>query len=172
MTASALIRWYYRTRDSFGAPGMDFVDSTGLMYAKKCKHCGHKARRETSIGFWVCDNFKCGKPWSTLDCYIFKGEVKRAPRSDGFEHRNAKWIDVGTQLHLFMTDAKCRTSARVYIAYSRGFPITEISAANDSKLWLTEPGTGWSPRTVYRHKKAGHKEWVDRLQTAGILFDL
>ena len=88
-----------------------------------------------------------------------------------FEYRNAKWIDVGTQLYHFMNDPKGRTSARVYVAFAMGYHVSEISATHSSALWFTEPGCGWSPRTVYRHKEAGRVEWVRRLAEAGITFD-
>lgn len=169
MTADDLVRWYYRQRDSFSAPPMNFVDSTGRVYAASCPSCNHKIRHGKSNGDWVCGS--CGRPWEFVDRHIFKGEVQKTARIDTFEHRYAKWIDLGTQLHHFMNDDQFRTTARVYVAFVMGFKVAQISATHSPKLWFTEPGAAWSERTVYRHKEAGRTEWVRRLMTTGIPFD-
>ncbi|MEE8551564.1 MAG: hypothetical protein V3T08_09965 [Gemmatimonadota bacterium] len=180
MTADDLIRWYYRQRDSFGPPPMNFVDSTGRMFVEECKFplkgkpgevCGSKVRKMEPDGTWICVNFKCAKPWAFEDCDIFKGVVQKTARIDTFEHRHAKWIDVGTQLHHFMNTREYRTSARVYVAFVMGHTIAKISATHSPRLWFTEPGEAWSERTVYEHKRIGRAEWSRRLWSAGLPFD-
>lgn len=169
MTADQLILWYYSTNEAFGAPAMNFIDSTGRIYDTACCFCEHKVRQTITDGTWVCANHHCGKPWHFIDAYIFKGEVQQPPNSDTFADRLSNWLDIGTVLYKYLNEYG--TCARVYVAYARGFQIAEISAAHSPGLWLTEPGCGWSPRTVYRRKEEGRAEWIRRISDAGISFD-
>ncbi len=61
MTVSQLIRWYYQNRDGGGAPGMDFVDSTGRIYAEVCRGCGWRTRHTNAMKGYVLANF--GDNW-------------------------------------------------------------------------------------------------------------
>ncbi len=130
MTSDGWIRWYYQTRDSFGAPALDFVDSTGRMFVKKCEHtlegrsgevCGSKVRNMKPDGNWICGNFKCAKPWAYEDVYIFKGEVQKSVRVHTFDTTNARYFDVAHQLYGFMTDDQWRWGAKLYVAHALGW---------------------------------------------------
>ena len=172
MTAEGLIRWYYRERESFGPPGLNFVDSTGRVYDETCSKCSGKKREPRSDGVYICADHKCAARWLYEDRHIFKGEVQKSKRPSS-EFRHAKWLDVGIKLHHFLhsKNSETRTSARVYVAYVMGYSVSKIAARAAPELWGFKPGAPWSTRTVYRRKEQGRIEWMTRLTRAGISFE-
>jgi hypothetical protein len=165
MTPDATVRWYYRMRDSFGAPAMNFVDSTGRMYAETCADCGYKIRHCRDDTVWVCG--RCGLTWGYVDRHIFKGEVQKSIRTDTFERVNARWIDVGTQIHYFLEDPLWKWDARIYILNALGFSMRQI-AADGPKMFPAVKGS-WDKMIVCRRIVAARGEFFGRLKNAGIL---
>ncbi len=135
MTADDYVRFYYRTRDTFGAPALNFVDSTGRMFAKKCEKsidgkpgvvCDSKKRTMKPDGNWICDNHKCGKPWSYEDVDLFKGEVQTSKRVHTFDGPNGRYFDIARLLFLFLTDPQWKWNSRMYVAYTMGWTIRRL----------------------------------------------
>lgn len=154
MNPDELVRWYYRMRDSFGAPALNPVDSTGRVYAPRC-YCGSRTRHCRSDGEWVCGH--CGQAWGYVDRHIFKGEVQKSIRPDTFERRHARWIDVGVQLYNFLNDVTWRRDARLFVAYAMGFTLIQLEDFVPIKK------SQISDRII-----AARREFSDRLATAGI----
>lgn len=150
---------------------MNFVDSTGRIYGKRCGKCKGKVRESRADGAYICADHNCGVLWPYIERHIFKGEVKKSKRPSS-EFMYARWLDVGVQLHFFLTDPLWRTNARVYVAYVMGFSVAKISAHANDEFWGTIPGSGWSRSVIYERKDKGRREWIRRLSDAGIPFDL
>ncbi len=176
MTPGGYVKWYYITRDGFGAPGLDFVDSTGRVYAKKCGKCGHAKRHPTKAGGWVCG--KCGRAWDHEDRFIFKGEVQKPKTFDIFERQNARWFDLGTIIFRMLDDDEWEWDMKLYIATCLGHsvdPLTDADgvvrmpglAAKFTELWPGAPGP-WSRASIYRRVTRAKDEWVRRLTRAGV----
>lgn len=165
MTPDGTIRWYYRQRDSFGAPAMNFVDSTGRMYAESCADCGYKIRHCRDDTVWVCGS--CGQTWGFVDRHIFKGEVQKSIRTDTFERINARWIDVGTQIHHFTNDPLWRWDARLYVLHALGFSLRELAAQGPNFL-PSRPGA-WGKSVLGDRIVSARGEFSGRLKSVGIL---
>ncbi len=174
MTADDYIRFYYRTRDSFGAPALDFVDSTGRMFAKKCERslegksgemCGSKKRKMNVDGNWVCDNHRCGKPWAYVDAYIFKGEVQKSKRVHTFDDTNARYFDVAIHLYKFLNDRQWKWGARLYVAHAVGWSIRRL--VSDFHVHFPAAPMVQRSRMSERVVQA-RMEWEIRLHEAGL----
>lgn len=176
MTPAEWLRWYYRTRDGFGAPGLNFVDSTGRIYGKECDACGYRTRHATNPGAWVCG--RCGKNWPFEDVHIFKGEVQKPTVTDVFERQNADWIDVGVVLASLLEDPSFEWDMKLYIATCFGHGIDPRCdkegnvkipglAVRFRRLWPDAPGP-WGRTCLYERVSRAKGEWTIRLSRLGV----
>ena len=177
MTPAALVVWYFETRDGLGAPGLNFIDSTGRIYGKDCGTCGFIYRNCNKVGVWVCG--KCGKPWPYEDHFILKGEVQTPNPPDVFERQNARWVDVGVILHRLLSREELRWDMRLYIATCLGFKIDPRRDAKEGdvarppladmvrELWPEAPGP-WSRMSMFRRVKKAKQAFEAELTLAGI----
>lgn len=162
MTADDAIRMYYRMRDSFGAPALNFVDSTGRMHADTCAKCGGKKRHETKVGDWVCGH--CGANWPYVDRFIFKGEVQKSPSSRTFDDVHARYFDVARAL-----DGLLRAipwDARLYIANVMGYNLRQLE--RDFPITFPEATGSFSRRSISRRIKVAREAWTSRLRAIKI----
>lgn len=151
-------------RDSFGAPALNFVDSTGRVYAESCGECKAEIRHCRGDGSWVCG--RCGALWGYMDRHIFKGEVQKSIRTDTFERLNARWIDVGTQIHRLINDPLWKWDAKLYIANVMGFSVRQLMK-DGPRMFPTRPGA-WGKSVVHDRIVAARGEFFGRLRDAGI----
>ncbi len=157
MTPAGFVVWYYNTKADLGAPGLNFIDSTGRVYAKVCEGCDCVFRNCNKANVWVCG--KCGKPWPYEDHFILKGEVQTPNPPDVFERQNARWVDIGVILHRLLENDFTKWNMRLYIATCHGFRIDPQDdqpslAEMFRELWPEAPGH-WGRRMMfYRVKKA------------------
>ncbi len=174
MTADQYVRFYYRTRDSFGAPALDFVDSTGRMFAKKCERelegkpgevCGSKNRTMNPDGNWICGNHRCGKLWAYVDAYLFKGEVQTSTRIHTFDGSYGMYFDVARVLYHFLNTQQWRWSGRLYVAYVMGWTMRRL-VDDFRKFYPKSPPV----RLTQTHDRIGQArlEWEIRLHEASI----
>jgi len=167
VTPEGWIRWYYDTRESFGAPALNYVDSTGRIYAKECgsktrgKTCRSKHRHCKNDGVWVCG--RCGSVWKFWDRYLLKGEVSISLRPKGFDDQNARYFDVGRLLSRFYADHG--HDARVFAIHAMGASEREIAERFADPHDQDRP---WSRSTVHRVLADARREWVEKLRSAGI----
>jgi hypothetical protein len=179
LTPAGIVVWYYETRDGLGAPGLNFIDSTGRVYDKSCESCGFIYRNCNKESVWVCG--KCGKPWLYEDHFILKGEVQTPNPPDVFERQNARWVDIGVILHRLLGDAGTHWDMRLYIATCHGFKVDPRKDANEEseprpplaamfqELWPEAPGP-WSRATMFRRVKRAKQAFERKLEEAGINF--
>ena len=176
MTPSGLIVWYYAVREDLGAPGLNFIDSTGRIYHDDCGHCGYRFSNPTKTGEQVCG--KCGQLWGFDDCFILKGEVQTHKRTDSFERKNERWATIGMLLSRMLAGAEFYWDFRLYIATCHGFSVDpqkdmhgEVNqlclADMFQRLWPKAPGP-WGRTMLYGRVLRAKKEWASRLQKAGI----
>lgn len=161
-TGKGWIQWYFRVRDSHGAPAMNFVDSTGRLYAKKCMKCGATHRQCRNDSVWVCG--RCGHDWDYADRHILKGEIQRSVRFDGFEMKNARQFDIGRLLDVFLREHEI--PAHLYVANCADFTIRTLCEDGPAR-WPTW-GISWSFRSVRDKVNQGSAIWEDVLTKAGI----
>lgn len=161
-SAKGWITWYFRVRESHGAPGMNFVDSTGRLYADRCGKCRATHRQCRNDRVWVCGS--CGRDWDYADRHIFKGEIQKSVRFDGFELKNARQFDIGFQLDKFLKGHE--VEGHLYVANAMGFPIRELCEKGPER-WPTW-GISWSFRSVRDRVNEGSAIWEDMLLKAGI----
>ena len=174
MTADDYVRFYYRTRDSFGAPALNFVDSTGRMFVAKCERslegkpgetCGSKERKMNPDGNWICANHRCAKPWAYEDKLIFKGEVQTSNRVHTFDGPNGLYFDIARLLYLFLMDPQWKWSGRLYVAYTMGWTMRRL--VNDfRKQYPDSPPV----RLTQTHDRIGlaRHEWEVRLHESDV----
>ncbi len=174
MTADDYVRFYYRTRDSFGAPALNFVDSTGRMFADKCEYalegkqskiCGSKERKMCPDGTWICANHRCTKPWAYVDAYIFKGEVQKSVRIHTFDGPNALYFDIARLLFLFLNDGEWRWTGRLYVAHAMGWTMRRL--VDDFRKHYPDAPPFQLTQTHHRVGQ-GRLEWETRLHQSKI----
>ena len=153
MTPDGWVEWYYHKRASFGAPALNYVDSTGRYYLQTCSKCRHRKRHPTKSGDWVCGH--CGAPWRYRDQYIPKGAVQTSARPVDFGHVHAQYFDIGVLLSHFLRDHPW--SAGLYVAFSLGWSQRKLAALGP-----------WGKDTVRRRIDFARRDWGDRLHAAGI----
>lgn len=166
MTLSELIRWYYRARNGATAPGVDFVDSTGRVYADRCA-CGFRSRHTNSMRVYVCAS--CGEQWDYSDRYMMKGEVQTSPRAGAFENANARMVQVGYILDRQLADPKWRWDTRLYIATVMGYLIDDRFADRFQETFPDAPGP-WSRRSLFKRTRRAKTELTERLIGAEVRF--
>lgn len=179
MTPSGIIVWYYTTKADLGAPGLNFIDSTGRVYAKACEACGFVFRNCNKATVWVCG--KCGKPWKYEDHFILKGEVQTPNPPDVFERQNARWVDIGVILHRLLGNEELKWDMRLYISTCHGFQVDPRKDANEEstprpplaamfqQLWPNAPGP-WGRRSMFYRVGKAKLAFQDELEKAGINF--
>lgn len=179
MTPAGLVVWYYQTRESLGAPGLNFIDSTGRVYAKDCEACDYKFRNCNKVGAWVCG--RCGKPWAFEDHFILKGEVQTPNPTDIFERQLSKWVDVGVVLYNILKDPEFFWDMRLYVATCNGFkvdPRRDPVEGDEARppladmfvlLWPNAPGP-WGRRSMFYRVSRAKKEWTRQLSKTGIKY--
>ncbi len=161
-SAKGWIQFYFRVRDSHGAPAMNFVDSTGRVYAKQCGKCGATHRQCRNDRVWVCG--RCGRDWDYVDRQIMRGEIQRSIRFDGFEMKNARQFDIGRLLDRLLR--KHEVEGHLYVASAMGFSIRELCEKGPER-W-PKWGISWSFRCVRDRVNDGNAIWEDMLLQAGI----
>ncbi len=161
MTPDGYILWYYRTRDSFGAPALDYIDSVGRMFAKKCS-CGSKLRHTTSIGDYVCGH--CGKDWAYEDALLLKGVVKGATSSNSFDMKNARFFDVAKKIDTMLRQHEW--DMKLYILNVLGQSQRDLSVRFPANF-PDAPGP-WSKDSVRRRIIAMRELFDRRLRAAGM----
>lgn len=179
MTPSGIIVWYYETKAGLGAPGLNFIDSTGRVYGKACQSCGFVFRNCNKATVWVCG--KCGKPWAYEDHFILKGEVQTPNPPDVFERQNARWVDIGVILHRLLSDENLKWNMMLYIATCHGFQVDPRKDVNQEstprlplavmfqELWLEAPGP-WGRTMLFGRIFKAKKAFERELQKTGINF--
>lgn len=161
MTADGWLRFYYATRDSIGAPGLDFVDSTGRVFAKRCDACEGKKRHGTKLGDYVCGH--CGAPWPYVDQQIFKGEVQKTARCGSFDDSLGRYFDVAKLLGEFMKEHPW--DAKLYIAHVvAGLSFAELGPEFERRF--ARPPL--SKSSAYRRVQSARAAWDRKLRRAGI----
>ncbi len=166
MTPDGWVLWYYRTRDSFGAPGLNFVDSEGRVFGPWCDHCRSKKKHENSVGTMICANHKCGKAWPYVDRFILKGEVQRSIRPGDFGSANARYFDIARVLHHFIFDKRWQWDARLYVANVLGHSARDLSVRFPA-AFEDAPGP-FSQSSISRRINVARTEWDRRLCKADI----
>lgn len=161
-SAKGWVQWYMEVRDSHGAPGLNFVDSTGRIYSPNCGKCRATHRQCRNDRVWVCGH--CGREWDYVDKQIMKGEIQRSIRFDGFELKNARQFDIGCQLDRFLKNHE--VEAHLFVANAMGFSIRELCEKGPER-WPTW-GLSWSFRSVRDKVNDGSAIWEDMLLKAGI----
>ncbi len=164
MTPDGWIIWYYRTRDSFGAPGLNFVDSEGRVFGPKCGHCPSKIRHSTAEGRAVCG--KCGASWPYVDRFILKGEVQRSTRPGDFGSSNARYFDIARLLHVFLRDGRWQWDARLYVANVLGHSVRDLSVRFPAAF--TDAPGAFGKSVVAERIKSAREEWDRRLHAADV----
>ena len=165
MTGAETVRWYYKTRDAIGAPALDFVDSSGRLYDKSCRHCGFLVRHyRQSWKDYVCG--RCGENWHFEDHHIFKGEVQTSPKRDGWENRNLFWTQVGTVLHGMLSHKAWKWDMRIYVATCVGCTIGDLETVFVAN-YPEAPGP-WGRSSIFTRIKRAKDEWERRLKVAGV----
>ncbi len=166
MTVSQLIRWYYQNRDGGGAPGMDFVDSTGRIYAEVCRGCGWRTRHTNAMKVYVCAH--CGDNWHYDDRYLLKGEVQTSVRAGGFENKNARAVEIGYVLSRQLGQQKWKWDTRIYVATVMGHSIDDKFAPLFQETFPDAPGP-WSRRSLFTRARRAKTELTERLVEAEVL---
>ena len=166
MTADGWIIWYFRTRDSFGAPALKYVDSIGRVYGKACAQCEGTRRETRSDGAYICANHRCGKLWPYEDCMILKGIVQKSARVIDFGTINARYFDVAALLHRFLRDEQWQWDAKLYTANTLGYSVRDLSVQFPA-AFEDAPGA-FSKSAVMRRIAAAREEWRRRLTVADI----
>ena len=164
MTADGWIRWYYSTRNSIGsmgAPGLNYVDSTGRMHAKQCA-CGCKKKHGTKDGHWVCGH--CGAPWVYVDRFIFKGEVQKSLRNVGLDSTNSRFFDVSALLGKLLTEDPW--DGKLYVANCMGYSHREL-VVKFPALYPEAPGP-FSKGSIQRRIESARRKWDQMLREANI----
>ena len=164
MTPDGWIRFYYDQRDSFGAPALNYIDTVGRVYAKRCsaRGCRARIRHCTSTHEWVCG--KCGAPWKYWNRALSKGEIQKSLRPFGFDQPLARYFDVARLLHVFLIERQW--NARLYVLHAMGESNADL-ATNFPTRFPDAPGP-WSKESVRTRVNAARQEWVERLAAAGI----
>lgn len=166
MSPDGWIWWYYKTRDSFAAPALNYVDSTGRIYRKRCRQCKGRKRHGTKGGDWVCGH--CGADWPYVDRHIFKGEVQKSRRIYDFGHRHARYFDVARVLREFIDDQEWKWAARLYVANVMGYSLRRLAEG----FRQTYPDAPHFEKTKITEKiSEARKEWQRRLQSIGVTAD-
>lgn len=163
-TAKGWLVWYYRVKDSHGAPAFSFIDSTGRLYAKECSKCRNRHRHARKDNSWACGH--CGQDWPYEDRYILKGEIQRSARFDGMEMRNARQFDVGRIVHRLLIDH--REPGHLYVANCMGVSIRRLADAG-AEFWPTW-GFSWKRSSVHNAIQRGAQLWEESLDRADIPF--
>ena len=166
MTPDGWVLWYYRTRDSFGAPGLNFVDSEGRVFGPSCDHCRGKKKHENSVGTMICADHKCAKAWPYVDRFILKGEVQRSIRPGDFGSTNARYFDIARVLHHFVHDERWQWDARLYVANVMGHSIRSLSVRFPA-AFKDAPGA-FGKSVVGERIQSARLEWDRRLCRADI----
>jgi len=164
MSPDSWIAYYYRMKDSFGAPAMDLVDSTGRVYEERCAGCGGSVKHGTKRGVIVCGH--CGEPWPYVDRHVLKGHYSRTRRANGFDVKHAGYFDVARLLHRFLADERWYWPARMYVASVNGFTVRTLAR----EFAATFPEyTGPSSRSAIGDRIGwAREEWARRLEAAGL----
>jgi hypothetical protein len=166
MTLPELIRWYYQVRNDASAPGVDFLDSTGRVYAETCA-CGYRARHQNAMKVYVCAG--CGEQWKYEDCYMLKGEVQTSPRAGAFENQNARMVQVGYVLDRQLAEPRWKWDTRIYIATVMGHPINDRFAPAFKETFIDAPGP-WSRRSLFDRARRAKEELTGRMAEAEVGF--
>jgi len=163
------VRWYYDTRDSFGAPALNYIDTVGRVYAKRCSakkqngaKCNARIRHCTSTHEWVCG--KCGASWKYWMRALSKGEIQKSLRPFGFDQPLARYFDVARLLHDFLREGGW--NAKLYVVNAMGEPAAEL-AQRFPERFPDAPGP-WRKTDVLDRVRTARAEWIERLASAGI----
>jgi len=162
LTADGWIRFYYDQRESFGAPALNYIDTVGRVYAKRCSKCHARIRHCTSNHEWVCG--KCGAPWKFWMRALSKGEIQKSMRPFGFDESNARYFDIARLLHVFLTEGGW--NAKLYVVNAMGEPMASL--AEKFPLRFPEAPGPWSVGSVHARIRTARTEWAERLTAAGI----
>lgn len=158
-TLNSLLNGYVRWRSSIGAPGVDPVESEGLVYDKKCSACPSKLRHVTASGPYVCGH--CGEPWGATLTVRLRGTFQEN-RTPGPPTRHDRWIDVGVVVAQYMIDAPM--PARVVLERA----VLDRSQRELAGLLSEETGEPWSIRRIRETDEEGRQELLRRFADRGV----
>lgn len=170
MTPDGYIRDYL-SRSRRGALGLNFVDSTGRVYLKRCQKCKYRHRHWSSQEkAWVCGH--CGVIWKYRSRYMLKGEVQVTPNPGVASAVAVDIATIGVLLDRWLRDPHAaRWHARLYL-YKVGTETgLELMVREGKPPELRACPYPWTRWRVGEAIREGRREWVRRLSRAGLPVD-
>jgi len=148
-----------------GAPGLNFVDSTGRYYYKTCRGCRARIRHYSSKkDRFVCG--KCGADWPYEDRILAKGVVQRTRQVDLGNEKMSRTSGIVVLLDRFIHEEGW--IAKIFVVKV----VTDQSYEEMAKAGRPKGFRGfpkpWSPKCISDAVRDGRAEWARRLAKAGL----
>ncbi len=189
------IRWLETARDEAGAPSLDLVKATGIVYARRCgaklrrPALSRKARLAGAVAKlnpkicpargrqwsyaerqWVCG--RCGSPWRFWERRSLRGEVQETgTRRDVAEGRLSRLVDVSMAINRLLALPRFRWESMLYVAWARGHSIRRLAELGAAGHFGAGAPFSWSFTTVRDRIAVGGREWKAILKAAHLRFD-